>query len=80
MSDDRIDDGSERPLGYETEDGELRVAEIDGERCYQETELGQHRRWMRQASDLFAEYQRVCEKLRALEEQSATPVAEERNE
>lgn len=52
-----IDDGSTKPLGHQTDDGELEVREQDGERMYHETDLGQHMRWMRQAPDLFEKYQ-----------------------
>lgn len=59
---DAPDDGSDKPLGYLSEDGELEVREsvdADGKpfHGYHETELGQHQRWMRQAPDLFELYQ-----------------------
>lgn len=54
MSD--IDDGSDKPIGFTSPDGEFEVREIDGERCYHETDLGQHQRWMRQAPDLYEKY------------------------
>lgn len=57
MSD--IDDGSDKPEGYVTEDGELSVS--NGE--YHETELGKHQRWMRQAPDLYEKYQELLMRL-----------------
>lgn len=59
MSD--INDGSDKPLGYVSDDGQLEVRESvdrDGRtfRGYHETELGQHDRWLRQAPDLFEKY------------------------
>lgn len=56
-----IDDGSEKPLGYTTPDGELTVVITNGERHYQETDLGQTRRWMRQAPDLYEMYLKAVE-------------------
>lgn len=65
MSDDLrdapIDDGSDKPTGFVSPDGELEVrdsVDLTGEpfHGYHETELGQHQRWMRQAPDLFALY------------------------
>ena len=61
MSDTPIDDGSDKPLGYVSDDGELEVRDfVDGEgiarRGYCETELGQHQRWMRGAPDLFEKH------------------------
>lgn len=65
MADD-VDDGSTKPIGYQTDDGELEVREVNGERMYYETELGQHQRWMRQAPDLFALYMAAVEELALL--------------
>lgn len=52
-----INDGSDKPLGYTTEDGHLQVRqEADGSKIYAETEQGQHDRWLRLAPDLFTRY------------------------
>lgn len=58
-----IDDGSDKPLGYQTDDGELEVRGdlATGQIGYHETELGQHQRWLRQAPDLYELYQRLLE-------------------
>lgn len=61
MGDTPVDDGSNKPLGYTTPDGELQVREsIDQTgtpfRGFHETELGQHMRWMRGAPELFEKY------------------------
>lgn len=61
LPDAPIDDGSDKPLGYVTDDGVLEVRESvdrDGTvfRGYHETELGQHDRWLRQAPELFEKY------------------------
>lgn len=60
MMDDDIDDGSDKPEGFITEDGELEVK--NGE--YHETELGQFTRWMNHASDLYGQYLEAMEKAR----------------
>jgi hypothetical protein len=54
MSD--MNDGADKPVGFTTDDGELEVRETDGEKCYHETALGQHQRWLRQAPDLYEKY------------------------
>lgn len=65
---DNVNDGSEMPLGAQSEDGELEVREHpDGSRGWSETELGQHQRWMRSAPDLFEKYQASVERVRELE-------------
>lgn len=58
---DKPDDGSDKPLGYTTPDGELVVVITNGERHYRETDLGQTRRWMRQAPDLYEMYLKAVE-------------------
>lgn len=63
-----IDDGSNKPNGYVTEDGLLEVR--DGE--YHETLLGQHDRWMRQAPDLFEMYQAALSRIQELESKEDT--------
>ena len=67
MSETPIDDGSDKPLGHQTEDGELEVREnSDGSGpCYHETPLGQHQRWMRQAPDLYGLYHKALGELAA---------------
>jgi hypothetical protein len=57
-----ISDGSDKPSGYVSEDGELEVREsIDANgnsvRGYHETALGQYMRWMRSAPDLLEKYE-----------------------
>ena len=61
-----IDDGSDKPLGYTTPDGELVVVITNGERHYRETDLGQTRRWMRQAPDLYEMYLKAIEAKHAI--------------
>ena len=61
MSDIPIDDGSDKPLGFLSPDGELEVRDyVDASgqagRGYCETALGQHNRWLRQAPELFEKY------------------------
>ena len=70
---DEIDDGATKPLGYQTENGELevRVDETTGQKCYHETELGQWQRWMRQAPDLYEKYQALVEQLSLLDAAAA---------
>jgi len=68
VSDSDLDDGSDKPIGYQTSDGELEVREdVRGERCYHETDLGQHQRWMRAAPDLFEKYIGALDRIRELE-------------
>lgn len=62
MSD--IDDGSDKPLGYQTPDGELEVRDyVDNAgvagRGYVETDLGAHMRYMRSAPELLERYHAV---------------------
>lgn len=57
----QTDDGSDKPLGYTTPDGELTVVITNGERHYRETDFGQTRRWMRQAPDLYEMYLKAVE-------------------
>jgi hypothetical protein len=65
MSED-IDDGRDKPIGTVSEDGELEVREVNGERCWHETPLGQHQRWMRQAPDLYELYHKALGELARL--------------
>lgn len=65
-----VDDGNEKPLGHQSPDGELEVRQQpEGGKCYHETDLGQHQRWMRQAPDLFALYMALVEEVNALRAQ-----------
>jgi len=67
VADIPIEDGSDKPIGYQTPDGELEVrAQPEGGTCYYETDLGQHQRWMRQAPDLFEKHQNALSELDAL--------------
>lgn len=63
----KIDDGSDKPEGYLTPDGELIVK--NGE--YVETEQGQFARWERQAPDLLALYRQKLDELERLKRQMA---------
>jgi hypothetical protein len=58
-----IHDGSDQPIGHQTDDGELEVVDSPEGRHYRETALGQHMRWLRQAPDLYEKYQAVCDEL-----------------
>jgi hypothetical protein len=80
-----IDDGSDKPIGYLSDDGELIVRESvnkDGTtyRGYHETALGRERRWQRQAGDLYANWMSLVEKHREMCEDTGlkiTQLAEE---
>lgn len=69
-----VDDGSDKPLGHVTDDGELEVRDNgDGTRGYHETALGQTQRWIRQAPDLYALYMALVEENTRLRESKGTP-------
>lgn len=64
-----VDDGSDKPLGSTSQDGELEVREQpEGGQCYYETDLGQHMRWMRQAPDLYDKYQMMLDAVTQIRE------------
>lgn len=76
MSDTPIDDGSDKPLGHQTDDGELEVREsVDAEgktfHGYHETDLGQHMRWMRQAPELFERCKELEQEVQGLRAENA---------
>lgn len=68
LDDVPVDDGSDKPIGYLSDDAELIVREENGVRGYHETALGQERRWQRQAPDLYANWMSLVEKHREMEE------------